>query len=218
MANKQINKPKIISLLITSFFLTTIFISLQEQKNRQNLQSAAAPKNKNQVTLLTSDSKFHRKKTTVLDFSQIPCCRTLTNQYLAQYGIKFDDNSGWNTYQANNFVGHLSTAPTLPGAPTGITGTKLELNNPTKAIGMYIQAGSPFVATRSWSAKKITIKAYDQSHALIFNQSTDTCLGEATSCTPKFIGVQTFKPRIKTLEITIDEPYSWSIDDMKWSI
>lgn len=195
---------------VTLFFLLTALFFL---KDFSVVAEASSP-----IRLLTSDKGFNKNKMVHLDFSSTFCCRILSREYLATTGVGFDNtlSRGWATYQANKFATHLSTAPVQPGAPTGITGTRLILSQNTKKVGMYIQAGTPFYYSHSRPKKKITLRAYDADGNKIFEQMTDTCLGEASSCKPKFIGVETSAPVIRVLEIIINEPYYWSIDDLKW--
>lgn len=170
------------------------------------------------VRLLTGDSEFSPKKADLLDFNLLPCCQILNTQYLPTAGVQFDDtiSRGWATYQANNFANHLSISPVLPGAPFGTTGSRLTLPEPSRMVGVYLQSGSPFIQTALWPTKPITIRAFDEEENLLFEQATDTCLGTESSCFPKFVGVRANKRVIRTLEIVINSPYSWSLDNLRW--
>lgn len=167
------------------------------------------------VSLLTSNTSFKTKKTTIVDFSAVSCCRILTTNYA---GVTFlmDMTHGWATYQANGFATNLSGAPLLPGAPTGMTGTHVTLASPAKKVGAYIQSGSPFNPGSARPAKSLTIKAYDKAGTTIFDQQTTTCAGLASPCTPQFLGVRSNKADIKAVEYIINDPSAWSMDNLKW--
>jgi len=167
------------------------------------------------VSLLTSDISFKTRKTTMIDFSAVSCCRILTTNYA---GVTFlmDMTHGWATYQANGFATNLSGAPLLPGAPTGMTGTHMTLAGVAKKVGAYIQSGSPFNPGSARTAKSLTIKAYDKVGEKIFDQQTTTCAGSTSPCTPQFLGVRSNKADIKAVEYIINDPSAWSMDNLKW--
>lgn len=216
---KGVERPKyVLGLLLVAFLIFTILISVRLTQQKQILEPRAAPKDSSAVELLTSDRKFNRKKTTILDFSQVSCCRILGNEYVNSAGVEFENNisSGWATYQANEFANHLSSSPQPPGAPSGTTGTRFTFSKATKRAGMYIQSGSPFDLNSDRPAKSISLKAYDVKGNKIFEQDINTCLGISSSCKPTFIGVQSRRPIISTLELIINDTYNWSIDDLKW--
>ncbi len=173
--------------------------------------------NQPEVSLLTTDEEFNPDRTVTLDFSSYSCCVLLIGNYPSTIGVRFTQSFqyGWGTYQDSGFVTHVTIDPTNPGAPAGISGTRITLAQPTKKIGMYVQSGYPFSFEQERPNKSITIKAYDADGNLIFAHTTDTCLDQAALCVPKFIGVKSNAPIIESIEISINETYIWSLDDLK---
>lgn len=197
--------------------LLVVTFNLSQSPHSLTSQATGADIN---VALLTADNRFEDQETIVIDFSKEPCCKTLSHEYM-QEGAVFDNEAslGWATYQANGFVNHLSVEDEVePGAPNGITGTRMAFTEPVVKVGFLVQSGSPINKEEFRSARSLTIKAYDENNSLLFFKVTDTCLGQASSCKPSFIGVEANTKSIKYLETIINDPYSWSIDDLKFEI
>jgi hypothetical protein len=209
-------RSQIVSIVFVFLIAATLVVFVSQIGNRIRFSTSASTKPAFVTTLMTSDTVFTPATLRTVDFSTVPCCQTLTGQYSAS-GVTFTSGSGWGTYQANGFANSLSTAPTLPGAPTGTTGIRLSLVAPTNMLGFNIQSGSPYSTGYTHLAKPITIKAYNSQNAIIFQQTTDTCLGQASSCLPVFVGVQSNVANLQILEVTFGAPYSWSIDNLKWN-
>lgn len=169
------------------------------------------------IDLLTDDQSFVTNKVILVDFESVKCCKILTDEYKNSSGVEFVNSigEGWATYQANGFSGHLNTSVFDPGAPKGVTGTKVILGHKTSKVGMYLQAGGPMDKNAFRPAKKIKVLAYDGDGNQIFTEETDTCLKKSSSCQAQFIGVEASKDVIKSFEIIMNEKYSWAIDNLK---
>jgi hypothetical protein len=225
---KNSKNPKYLTgFIIVSFLVLTLFLTVRLTLQKQDLQIGASRGSKERVRLLLDDSSIRdttETRAVVLDFSQVSCCKVLSNEYSRSAGVVFknNQNAGWATYQANGFANHLSRAPISPGAPAGITGTSFTLSKATRKVGMYIQAGSPFDSNSKRPAKIITLKVFDANGTKLFERKIDTCLSGGTgstgspTCEPKFIGVKSGSPIIKRLRVVINDNYNWSIDNLKW--
>ena len=219
MIQKILSKEKTILIFEALFVQTLIIITAAFLLNSKTnfLYRAKAAISPSKPSLLITDVGF-RKGTTIIDFSQVSCCKILSDEYQSSRGVVFDNDlsKGWGTYQANDFANNLSTASTWPGAPAGATGTRIILNKNTRRVGAYIQAGTPFDPTSTHPGKSITIKAYDNQKNKIFEQTVNTCLGQDSDCTRKFIGISSTGPDIRIIEYILNESYSLSIDNLKW--
>lgn len=199
----------LVLLLLVTFNLTQSSRSANTQARANNVK----------VNLLSENAGFTDSRTILIDFSKTPCCKTLAQEYI-QEGVVFDrePNLGWSTYQADGFINHLSLDSVEPGAPLGITGTRLSFTEPVKKLGLFVQSGSPYNNEDFRSAESITVKAYNEENELIFFEVTDTCLGVESSCRPKFVGVESNRKAVKYFEIIMNEPKNWSADDLQYEL
>lgn len=204
---------------ITAMALITLVIVKNINKAR-DLEVSAAGRfdlvEKKLVKLFDSEDNFGGKVVRE-EFSSVSCCRSLINQY-EHSGITFSDdiNSGWTTYQGSGFVGSIKTSTVEPGSPSGISGTRIEFVRPVRRMGFYLQGDGVFDSSRKSIGKKIKLTAYDNSGNAVFQRSIDTCYDEDISCTPKLIGLEAKSAMIGSVEISIQEPYSYSIDNLMW--
>lgn len=150
-----------------------------------------------------------------IDFSQVPCCQVLQNQYQSVYKVRFDNNisDGYSTYQANGFITHLSTA-TSSAIPYGTTRTKYMFDKLASKVSFKIQSGSPFNLEQMRPAKPVKITYYGNRGNVLQTKLTDTCLKSATSCHPKTITYQVATKKIASVSAEILAPYSFSMDDL----
>ncbi len=165
------------------------------------------------VKLITTANSF--STSSVLEnFNTFSGSGTLTTQ-LQSKGIIFSSKNGFKTLYANKYIGAASTAPTLPGAPTGMTGTEITFTNPVKRAGLYIQSGSPFNKTKLRPNKSIFVTAHDVSGAVVLQATTTTCATGVTSCVPRFIGFESLNgASIKKVSYIPLEAYSMSMDNL----
>lgn len=215
--NHQDTSTRIFGLYVFFFLFMALMATVYATVNYRSPVGRAQTKIK-PVTLLTDGQAFRSKKTVLVDFSEVDCCRVLENEYEPIYGVVFENDlsRGWSTYQANGFAGHLSMVEAPPGAPVGISGTRLYLPQDTDRVGFYVQAGSPFDWNALRPAKSITVRAYDRMGELLIEQATDTCLEEAAECRPQLVGVRSASTLVRFFEVVINERYGWSLDSLMW--
>lgn len=170
-------------------------------------------------SLITSADQFVGSRTVRIDFSKEDCCKVLSHEYISD-GVIFDNENtlGWSSRQSDKHLTHMLTEEKLPGAPAGVTGTRIILAEPVYKVGFMIQSGTPYEENLFRPAKSITLKAYNQDNRLLFFEVTDTCLSKADSCRPEFIGVESNNRSIKFLEVIMNEPLEWSLSDLRYQI
>lgn len=202
--------------LVVSLFLVVAACSFATPVQAR---SKAATERWESVTLITSTTVFHTGKTQIIDFSAVSCCQILTTQY-AGSGVTFleDIGHGFATYQANGFANSLSSAARLPGAPTGETGAHIIFTNGVRSAGVYISTGTPFGSGGVKPATHVTVHAYDAYGRVLLSQQATTCAGGRSPCPPMFLGVSSSRNDIKAIEYIMNDPYSWSFDNLTWEI
>lgn len=150
-----------------------------------------------------------------IDFSQVECCRILSDEYKSIFGVNMVDdlNQGFATYQAHEFLTVVNSASSS-AMPTGISSMKFVFDGVANKVSFKIQSGTPFDATTSARAMNVRVNYLDNQGRLLASKNTDTCLKKSTSCTPKVFTYLNTTKKIKSVEIVPQESYYYSVDDM----